>query len=146
MRVQRKQVLKQNIFIKVLLIYNGVLVSAVQQNESVIHIYVSLTDIYICVCVCVCLCVCLCLCARVCLCVCPCVRVFMCPCVCVCVHVPVCVCPCARVCVCVSMCLCVCVCGCVSSRGTCVLPRSLGIRKPSELMIGVAFSWKYCLC
>ena len=51
MRVQRKQVLKQNIFIKVLLIYNGVLVSAVQQNESVIHIYVSLTDIYIYMCV-----------------------------------------------------------------------------------------------
>ena len=57
-------------------------------------------------------------------------QVCVCPCVCVCVHVPV----------------CVCVCGCVSSRGTCVLPRSLGIRKPSELMIGVAFSWKYCLC
>ena len=68
MRVQRKQVLKQNIFIKVLLIYNGVLVSAVQQNESVIHIYVSLTDIYICVCVCVCLCVCVC--TRVCICIC----------------------------------------------------------------------------
>ena len=58
MRVQRKQVLKQNIFIKVLLIYNGVLVSAVQQNESVIHIYVSLTDIYMCVCVRVPVCVC----------------------------------------------------------------------------------------
>ena len=74
MRVQRKQVLKQNIFIKVLLIYNGVLVSAVQQNESVIHIYVSLTDIYIymcvCVCVCACLCVCVCVCTHVCICIC----------------------------------------------------------------------------
>ena len=68
MRVQRKQVLKQNIFIKVLLLYNGVLVSAVQQNELVIHIYVSLTDIYIYVYVCVCACLPVCVCTRVCVC------------------------------------------------------------------------------
>ena len=66
MRVQRKQVLKQTIFIKVLLLYNGVLVSAVQQNELVIHIYVSLTDIYIYMCMCVCVRACLCVCVHVC--------------------------------------------------------------------------------
>lgn len=60
-------------------------------------------------------------------CVCPCVHVSMCP-VCVCVS-----------CMCVSACP-VCVCACVTSRGTCACPRSLGSRRPSELTPGVDFA------
>ena len=48
MRVQREQALKQNIFIKVLLIYN-VVFQLYSKNESVTHMYVSLIHIHICI-------------------------------------------------------------------------------------------------
>ena len=67
------------------MLYNVVLVSAVQQHRSVIVIYVCVY-VYMCVCVYMCMCVYMCVYIYVCVCICVCVYVCVCVCVCVCVY------------------------------------------------------------
>ena len=92
--------------------YNVVLVSGVQQCDSV---YVS-----VCVFVCVSVCVSLCICVSVCISLCVCVFVCVCACVFVCVSVYICVSVYVYLCVSLYICVCVCVCICVSV-SACVL-------------------------